>query len=113
MKYIQPVQEGIVRFGTNHPNPRLRGLYLRFLKSPEELKILFANFLLISDETAFYIKCKGQTKHRTSKLEKTAEESMKLVREDYEQRNLVTESWMTIHDREYLDLQKKEKKWRQ
>ena len=44
MKYIQPVQEGIVRFGTNHPNPRLRGLYLRFLKSPEELKILFANF---------------------------------------------------------------------
>jgi len=39
----------------------------------------------------------------------TAEESMKLVREDYEQRNLVTESWMTIHDREYLDLQKENK----
>jgi len=39
----------------------------------------------------------------------TAEESMKLVREDYEQRNRVTESWMTIHDREYLDLQKENK----
>ena len=39
----------------------------------------------------------------------TAEETMKLVREDYEQRNLVTESWMTIHDREYLALQKENK----
>ena len=39
----------------------------------------------------------------------TAEESMKLVREDYEQRNRTTESWMTIHDREYLDLQKENK----
>jgi len=39
----------------------------------------------------------------------TAEESMKLVREDYEQRNRVTESWMTIHDREYLALQKENK----
>ena len=39
----------------------------------------------------------------------TAEESMELVREDYEQRNRVTESWMTIHDREYLALQKENK----
>ena len=44
MKYIEHVRNGIVRFGTNHPNPRLRGVYLRFLKSPEELKILFAKF---------------------------------------------------------------------
>ena len=44
----------------------------------------------------------------------TAEESMKLIREDYEKRNRVTESWMTIHDREYLNWQKEEnKKWRQ
>ena len=34
---------------------------------------------------------------------------MELVREDYEQRNRVTESWMTIHDREYLALQKENK----
>jgi len=39
----------------------------------------------------------------------TAEESMKLVREDYEQRNSDNESWMTIHDREYLALQKENK----
>ena len=39
----------------------------------------------------------------------TAEESMELVRQDYEQRNRVTESWMTIHDREYLALQKENK----
>ena len=44
----------------------------------------------------------------------TAEESMKLVREDYKQRNSDNESWMTIHDREYLNWQKEEnKKWRQ
>jgi len=44
----------------------------------------------------------------------TAEESMKLIREDYEKRNRITESWMTIHDREYLNWQKEEnKKWRQ
>ena len=44
----------------------------------------------------------------------TAEESMKFIREDYEKRNRVTESWMTIHDREYLNWQKEEnKKWRQ
>ena len=40
----------------------------------------------------------------------TAEESMKLVREDYEQRNSDNESWMTIHDREYLNWQKEENK---
>ena len=39
----------------------------------------------------------------------TAEESMKLVKEDYEQRNSDNESWMTIHDREYLALQKENK----
>ena len=43
----------------------------------------------------------------------TAEESMRLVREEYERRNRVKESWMTKHDREYLDWQKKEDKWRQ
>jgi len=39
----------------------------------------------------------------------TAEESFKLVKEDYEQRNRDTVSWMTIHDREYLALQKENK----
>ena len=44
----------------------------------------------------------------------TAEETMKLVRQDYKQRNSDNESWMTIHDREYLNWQKEEnKKWRQ
>ena len=36
----------------------------------------------------------------------TAEESMKLVREEYKQRNNDKESWMTKHDREYLEWQK-------
>tara|TARA_B100000678_G_scaffold140396_1_gene117136 strand:- start:9 stop:179 length:171 start_codon:yes stop_codon:yes gene_type:complete len=40
----------------------------------------------------------------------TAEESMKLVREEYERRNRDNESWMTRHDREYLEWQK-ENKW--
>ena len=39
----------------------------------------------------------------------TAEDSMELVRQDYEQRNSDNESWMTIHDREYLALQKENK----
>ena len=40
-----------------------------------------------------------------------AEESMKLVREEYERRNRTChESWMTRHDREYLEWQK-ENKW--
>ena len=39
-----------------------------------------------------------------------AEESMKLVREEYERRNCDNESWMTRHDREYLEWQK-ENKW--
>ena len=43
----------------------------------------------------------------------TAEESMRLVREEYKRKNCVKESWMTKHDREYLDWQKKEDKWRQ
>ena len=40
----------------------------------------------------------------------SAEESMKLVREEYERRNRDNESWMTRHDREYLEWQK-ENKW--
>ena len=36
----------------------------------------------------------------------TAEESMKLVRQEYKQRNNDKESWMTRHDREYLEWQK-------
>ena len=43
----------------------------------------------------------------------TAEESMKLVREEYERRNCDNESWMTRHDREYLEWQKEEDKWQQ
>ena len=44
----------------------------------------------------------------------TPEESMKLVREEYKRRNLVKESWMTKHDREYLNWQKEDdEKWRQ
>ena len=43
----------------------------------------------------------------------TAEESMKLVREEYERRNRDNESWMTRHDREYLEWQKEEAKWQQ
>ena len=42
-----------------------------------------------------------------------AEESMKLVREEYERRNRDNESWMTRHDREYLEWQKEEDKWQQ
>jgi hypothetical protein len=39
----------------------------------------------------------------------TAEESMKCVREEYERRNRTChESWMTRHDREYLNWQKGE-----
>ena len=34
------------------------------------------------------------------------EESMKLVRQEYKQRNDDKESWMTRHDREYLEWQK-------
>ena len=34
------------------------------------------------------------------------EESMKLVRQEYKQRNRDTESWMTRHDRDYLKWQK-------
>ena len=41
----------------------------------------------------------------------TAEESMKRVREEYERQNRTChESWMTRHDREYLEWQK-ENKW--
>ena len=36
----------------------------------------------------------------------TPEESMKLVRQEYKQRNNDKESWMTKHDREYLEWQK-------
>tara|TARA_B110000014_G_C19792633_1_gene411850 strand:+ start:178 stop:366 length:189 start_codon:yes stop_codon:yes gene_type:complete len=36
----------------------------------------------------------------------TAEESMELVRQEYKQRNRDNESWMTKHDREYLEWQK-------
>ena len=43
----------------------------------------------------------------------TAEESMKLVRQEYKQRNNDKESWMTKHDREYLKWQKEEDKWQQ
>ena len=43
----------------------------------------------------------------------TAEESMKLVREEYERRNRDNESWMTRHDREYLEWQKEGDKWQQ
>ena len=43
----------------------------------------------------------------------TAEESMKLVRQEYKQRNNDKESWMTRHDREYLEWQKEEDKWQQ
>ena len=43
----------------------------------------------------------------------TAEESMKLVREECERRNRDNESWMTRHDREYLEWQKEEDKWQQ
>jgi len=42
----------------------------------------------------------------------TAEESMRLVREEYKRKNRVKESWMTKHDREYENWQK-EDKWRQ
>ena len=42
----------------------------------------------------------------------TAEESMKLVRQEYKQRNNDKESWMTRHDREYEQRQK-EDKWQQ
>ena len=41
----------------------------------------------------------------------TAEESMKLVREEYERRNRDNESWMTRHDREYEQWQYEEDKW--
>ena len=34
-------------------------------------------------------------------------------RDEYERRNRDTESWMTRHDREYLNWQKEEKKWQQ
>ena len=43
----------------------------------------------------------------------TPEESMKLVRQEYKQRNNDKESWMTKHDREYLKWQKEEDKWQQ
>ena len=43
----------------------------------------------------------------------TAEESMRLVREEYKRKNRVKESWMTKHDREYLKWQKEEDKWQQ
>ena len=42
----------------------------------------------------------------------TAEESMKLVRQEYKRRNNDKESWMTRHDREYEQRQK-EDKWQQ
>ena len=41
----------------------------------------------------------------------TPEESMKLVRQEYKQRNRDTESWMTRHDREYEQWQYEEDKW--
>ena len=42
----------------------------------------------------------------------TPEESMKLVREEYERRNRTChESWMTRHDREYEQWQYEEDKW--
>ena len=40
----------------------------------------------------------------------TAEESMELVRQEYKRKNCDKESWMTRHDREYLEWQK-ENKW--
>ena len=43
----------------------------------------------------------------------TAEESMKLVRQEYKQRNRDNESRMTRHDREYENWQKEEDKWQQ
>ena len=43
----------------------------------------------------------------------TAEESMKLVREEYKRRNNDKESWMTKHDREYEHQQEEKDKWQQ
>ena len=46
-------------------------------------------------------------------LYRNPSKNFQVHRDEYKRRNNETESWMTRSDREYLDLQKKEKKWRQ